>query len=273
MGTHFNNLISSTTCNKSSSEQMAAKALTELSTFSKPDSILNESSKSIMSSKTHISVGDVLRSEEKTNHNEEQSFQSQIKETELADDVSNLKKGQCFQQRLETAAVLMDISKKVIISPPCSNPQSPKLCSSLDSSILNSVIKDRRPVNVNLDLNKDFAIKGSKCDLRSLFDFYSHHDKLMPTNEVFSEAPISKEMRLQNKVNTNALNIIVNSNAPQRNAFPFPSNKIDSIETGSRCEPKTPDSQTSEEQGTDAATTQLWQALARSTGNKFLRFT
>lgn len=32
-----------------------------------------------------------------------------------------------LQQQLETAAVLMDISKKVIISPPSSNPQSPCL--------------------------------------------------------------------------------------------------------------------------------------------------
>ena len=34
-----------------------------------------------------------------------------------------------LQQHLETAAVLMDISKKVIISPPSSNPQSPSLAS------------------------------------------------------------------------------------------------------------------------------------------------
>jgi hypothetical protein len=32
-----------------------------------------------------------------------------------------------LQQRLETAAVLMDMGKKVIISPPSSNPQSPKV--------------------------------------------------------------------------------------------------------------------------------------------------
>lgn len=45
-----------------------------------------------------------------------------------------------FQQQLETAAVLMDISKKVIISPPSSNPQSPCL-SEQQQSITHSVIK------------------------------------------------------------------------------------------------------------------------------------
>lgn len=39
-----------------------------------------------------------------------------------------------LQQHLETAAVLMDISKKVIISPPSSNPQSPSLGEQIHSN-------------------------------------------------------------------------------------------------------------------------------------------
>lgn len=59
-----------------------------------------------------------------TIHLQQQQQQHQPKQQPLIQ-VKNLT--QLQQEHLETAAVLMDISKKVIISPPSSNPQSPSL--------------------------------------------------------------------------------------------------------------------------------------------------
>lgn len=248
---------------------MAAKALTELCTFSKEDSILNEMSKSIESIPKPQKYSE-KNSKQEYNFTliEKSSSQPENKKTSAKVEDNYFDKSQSFQQKLETAAVLMDISKKVIISPPCSNPQSPRLCSFVDSSILNSVIKNKRPLNNNSEYEMDLSKKNSRCDLQNLIDFYSIQDKSVSPPEVCSDKHVFKEEKLTGKLDTNNLNIVTNSNATQTNTQSFPKIKLLSIETEVRHDRRTPDSLTSEEHGTDAATTQLWQALARSAGKK-----
>ncbi|XP_037805894.1 uncharacterized protein LOC119599982 isoform X2 [Lucilia sericata] len=262
---YFNDLLSSATCNKSSSEQMAAKALTELSAFSKNDSPIKRKSKNVKSPlETQKSPQEVLKQEYSFAVVKKLNYHSENKEpTSNIDD--NNEKSQCLQQQLETAAVLMDISKKVIISPPCSNPQSPRLCSSIDSSILNSVIKDKRPVNSDIEM--DLSKKDSRCDLRNFTDFYSQQDKSIISQEDCLENQIVKETKLERKLGTNAFSFTEKSGLPHTNTHAVPKTKMLNIETEIRYERTSPDSLTSEEHGTDAATTQLWQALARSAAN------
>lgn len=241
---------------------MAAKALTELSSISNY-SLSKEKSKSIKAPLiTQNPSEENLKQKCYSTLPEHPNFNSGNKEISIKID-NKLEIGHNFQQQLETAAVLMDISKKVIISPPCSNSQSPRPCSSIDSSIFNSVIRDKRPVNDNLDFEMDLSIKDSRSDLRKLIEFYAHQDKSTPTQEVYLNPQTCNNNKiLETKVDTNAFNVL------QTNTHSFPNVKFSNIETEIRNDRKTPDSITSEEHGTDAATTQLWQALARSAGKK-----
>ncbi|XP_046801621.1 transcription factor stalky isoform X3 [Lucilia cuprina] len=244
---------------------MAAKALTELCAFSKNDSPTEGKTKTFKSlPKTQKSPQEILNQDYNFTIVEKLNYHSENKEPTSNIDVNN-EKSQCLQQQLETAAVLMDISKKVIISPPCSNPQSPRLCSSIDSSILNSVIKDKRPVNSDIEM--DLSKKDSRCDLRNFIDFYSQQEKSIVSHEDCLENQITKETKLERKLDTNAFNFTENSGLPYTNTQSDPKTKMLNIETEIRFERTSPDSLTSEEHGTDAATTQLWQALARSAAN------
>ncbi|KAM7353702.1 GATA zinc finger-domain containing protein GATAd [Cochliomyia hominivorax] len=260
---YFNNLLSSTTFNKSLSEKMAAKALTELSTVSKDNHFLKERPKSIKPLKRKYSE---QLSNQEFNVIGKGNSQPENMELNSKMDDCNSERSQSFQQKMETAAVLMDISKKVIISPPCSNPQSPRLCPSIDSSILNSVIAMKRPVNHNSEIEENFSKKKSRPDLQNLINFYSLQAKSSP--DFCSDIKSMKEDEIGVKLEANDFNIISNCNLLPKNTQYYPNTKVLNVETEIRNERKTPDSLTSEEHGTDAATTQIWQVLARSAANK-----
>lgn len=294
------------TSSKSSSERMAAKALTELSYSSKTQIYLDNEKISIISTddenpnKVHYnhSVNALAKIKEEpmviANHyhcegtetiKKRNSFSKcddtrslvnafdDFKEALITDNNQDNKSDDLrenilnLQQRLETAAVLMDISKKVVISPPCSNPESPNMCIETDPSIINSVIKLNRPNNNhrlhNSMLMKMFPKKGK-------FDLVHLSNILMSQHSC--NASSIKNFELNEKLQMSRSCIFDCNNSKQGILTAIDSDhSTDSNRLGTDIntlvEHRSPESIVSEDHGTDAATTQLWQALAQSAGN------
>uniref|UniRef100_A0A1A9WEX2 GATA-type domain-containing protein n=1 Tax=Glossina brevipalpis TaxID=37001 RepID=A0A1A9WEX2_9MUSC len=268
--TCLNQTISTKTCVKSSSERMAAKALTELSNSAKAKLFSLKVNKNIQSSFVEdINCTNSIKSE---NFTKDLSLERNIDTADnsvyempnptskrfekLQHDLitsEDKDKNLSLQQQLETAAVLMDISKKVIISPPCSNPESPCLAS--DSSIKNSVIKSKRPLDSKLTTEMDLSVKKPKLELVNFSDLLiseSHNDlsniKSFGTNE-----PLNIFDTKEEKLSSDS-------------EHSLDSNRLE-MDITTLTERRTPESVASEDHGTDAATTQLWQALAHSAAN------
>ncbi|KAL5281856.1 GATAd family protein [Megaselia abdita] len=182
----LDDLLSPAASAREAYEQMAAKALTELSNTSSNNNVVLESTlcnnnkqwkQSALTSSSHKSQPSVLSNsisvipiikKESNSSSDNSDFVDDLS-TDIEDGrkysvnvnistTSSLEKLTHLQQQLETAAVLMDISKKAIISPPSSNPQSPSLqlmtensinptASSSNSSYNNSVIKPKKSLS------------------------------------------------------------------------------------------------------------------------------
>lgn len=252
-----------------------------------------------------------------------------------------------LQQHLETAAVLMDISKKVIISPPSSNPQSPSVTdhyhhqqqqqsqnhqihsssgnqqhhstnnnkitnNNHPQSITSTVINIKRSVStdeLDLSLNKRQRSAGSSplsnassCTAtpteHSLSRRSHHHpatdlsvikrtDPYHQHNQSMDEEVLSQHSNEHSNDSSDPgrLQMDINSQEAQEAAAAaaedakpylgrgfYQNNHRNSqqmqrqqatVDSGR----ETPDSMQSEDHGTDPATTQLWQALARTTVN------
>lgn len=186
-----------------------------------------------------------------------------------------------LQQQLETAAVLMDISKKIVISPPCSNPQSPCLSANADTSIKSSVIKSKRP-SIDSDVHDGVEIDLSVKKIKSE---YGSEPNVAPARS-YCQLPIPKIHASPTRIEGNPKNYIITTpkilsscqwtSTKKRNAESInpclsdsedssDSNKLEMDIASAMNDRKTPESVNSDHT-TDAATTQLWQALARSAG-------
>ncbi|XP_034667667.1 uncharacterized protein LOC117901134 isoform X1 [Drosophila subobscura] len=273
---------------KSSSEEIAAKALTELSTFSqlkydkkKVDSTFQTTfDRNFKSGTQDLQTHTLYPSPFQPSNVESDETKTQSKcmsgpihdrfDSAFHKD-SEIEQFQSLQQQLETAAVLMDISKKIVISPPCSNPQSPRNSAVIDTSIKSSVIKSRRPSKKNDfydGVEMDLSVKKKRYD-------YSNQRNSIPIH-TFCQTPIQShrsEEDLQNYSITITQHggsdykltpiIKTNSSSLLDSGDSSDSHKLEMDITSSINERKTPDS-VSSDHTTDAATTQLWQALARS---------
>ncbi|KAG4072250.1 hypothetical protein HA402_004182 [Bradysia odoriphaga] len=171
-----------------------------------------------------------------------------------------------LQQQLETAAVLMDISKKVIISPPSSNPQSPSvLDQSQPQSITSTVINLKRSTSLE---EMDLSVKRQKISVdeqpsphRDGRKNYQSADLTVIKRRVKEEIPdeLSQQSDSNDSSDPGRLQMDINSQDSDDSKF----NHKQIVDSGR----ETPDSLKSEDHGTDPATTQLWQALARTTVN------
>ncbi|KAH8281599.1 hypothetical protein KR054_001759 [Drosophila jambulina] len=300
---------------KASSEAIAAKALTELSTFSKVkydnskvDSpgihqqhsldrkieINNQESAPQQQQQQHglypgLFKSITMKGDQFIAHNKKimpGSSSSHSSSSQSAD----IEKYENLQQQLETAAVLMDISKKIVISPPCSNPQSPcfSAAATVDTSIKSSVIKSKRPLKQNEiedGVEIDLSVKKQKND-------YSSNQRnasaavVPPQLHNFCQTPIldiQSHLRNEEDFHQN-YSITINqvgggggssaaadyklkapkasTNSLQDSGDSSDSHKLEMDITSSINDRKTPDSLSSDH-ATDAATTQIWQALAR----------
>lgn len=282
--THFNDILSKTSLFKSSSERMAAKALTELSNFSKTNSQTPTIQKDNINSqcgfqnkfnkienfvdfeKIENTEKQIIQPDVSDKNNEIKTLQAEFPDKNFEIDLNDPEKKRSLQQQLETAAVLMDIGKKVIISPPCSKPQSPSLCSTVDSKILNSVIKKKRPLNDKSVSEIDLSIKNTRCDLKNLDDFPLYHNKSVYAQKKYIEQ-LSSIKNIDRNSHHSTFAALKGDHIKQlETEHNLNSNHLKICQTA-MCERQSPDSITSEEHGTDAATTQLWQALARSAAN------
>ncbi|XP_052852669.1 uncharacterized protein LOC128262444 [Drosophila gunungcola] len=275
---------------KASSEAIAAKALTELSTFSKVkydhskiDSsiqpgldrkieISNQEDKLLMPHSLYPSLFKSINIKSDQKNIMPGSSHSQF-DSKLGKD-SEIEKYENLQQQLETAAVLMDISKKIVISPPCSNPQSPCFSAAVDTSIKSSVIKSKRPLNQNEiqdGVEIDLSVKKQKND-------YSNQRNSAPIHNFCQTPMLDIQSHLRSEEDFQNYSITINqvggsdykSKAPKASTGSLldsgdssDSHKLEMDITSSINDRKTPDSLSSDH-ATDAATTQLWQALARS---------
>lgn len=170
-----------------------------------------------------------------------------------------------LQQQLETAAVLMDISKKVIISPPSSNPQSPSvLDQSQPQSITSTVINLKRSTSLEeMDLSvkrQKICVDEQSSPLRDARKNYPSGDLSVIKRRVKEEIPdeLSQQSDSNDSSDPGRLQMDINSQDSDDSKF----NHKQIVDSGR----ETPDSLKSEDHGTDPATTQLWQALARTTG-------
>lgn len=171
-----------------------------------------------------------------------------------------------LQQQLETAAVLMDISKKVIISPPSSNPQSPSvLDQSQPQSITSTVINLKRSTSLEeMDLSvkrQKISVDEQSSPLRDGRKNFPSADLSVIKRRVKEEIPdeLSQQSDSNDSSDPGRLQMDINSQDSDDSKF----NHKQIVDSGR----ETPDSLKSEDHGTDPATTQLWQALARTTGN------
>ncbi|XP_032288982.1 uncharacterized protein GATAd isoform X2 [Drosophila virilis] len=299
---------------KSSSEAIAAKALTELSKSSKSrysqrqltyDNSMKSSKEKgrqnenkINDIQTPLIYSNLLESPQQpvntieresilVKHNVTAADKSKKADVsfeldngvELHTKVSDVEQYKNLQQQLETAAVLMDISKKIVISPPCSNPQSPCVSAFVDTSIKSSVIKSKRP-SINNDVQE-----GIEIDL-SVKKVKREHSSQMnnPTTSNLSQSQILDidASHMRNDGNLRKYSITLNEVGPssyQLNTKNLhtesiasglsvsedssDSNKLEMDIASAMYDRKTPES-VSSDHATDAVTTQLWQALARS---------
>ncbi|KAH8410676.1 hypothetical protein KR009_011755 [Drosophila setifemur] len=276
---------------KSSSEAIAAKALTELSTYSKvryDQSKKDVTTPSSLDRKIEISNQDItphslypslfksinMKNENMVTHKKVMLGSSHSQFDSKFQKDSEIEKYENLQQQLETAAVLMDISKKIVISPPCSNPQSPCFSAAVDTSIKSSVIKSKRPLiknNIQDGVEIDLSVKKQKND-------YSNQRNSLPLHNFCQTPMLDIQSHLRSEENFQNYSITINQvgGSDYKLKAPKPStgslldsgdssdsHKLEMDITSSINDRKTPDSLSSDH-ATDAATTQLWQALARS---------
>lgn len=189
-----------------------------------------------------------------------------------------------LQQHLETAAVLMDISKKVIISPPSSNPQSPGLGDTqnsvkmtikrssgddIDSSAAKRIKTNAKGNNVTttvyqLDTNARPSASVKSEPVYSGADD-SEGNRYDSDNDSNDSDPGRLEMDISSSHDNND---DINNDIGRCSSTPvkliYKHNRSFNNNTPSGRD--TPESNKSDDHRTDPATTQLWQALARSTG-------
>lgn len=190
-----------------------------------------------------------------------------------------------LQQHLETAAVLMDISKKVIISPPSSNPQSPGLGDNQQNVKMTIKRMSSNNTNDDYDMTNSKRMKGNNVTT-TVYQLDNDIRPNMPTTAVKSEPTYSADDNSDNESNDSdpgRLQMDISSthdnddgmdgnesircsSSPVKLVYKhnrsFNNNKSSGRDT--------PESNKSDDHRTDPATTQLWQALARSTGKNQL---
>ncbi|KAH8249738.1 hypothetical protein KR032_011942 [Drosophila birchii] len=300
---------------KASSEAIAAKALTELSTFSK---VKYENNSKLDSTSIHrqqpldrkIEINNqesaaqqqhslypglfkaiTMKGDQFIAHNKKVMPGSSSSHSSSSSKSADIEKYENLQQQLETAAVLMDISKKIVISPPCSNPQSPCFSATVDTSIKSSVIKSKRPLKQNEiedGVEIDLSVKKQKNDYSSNQRNLSTSAVVPPQLHNFCQTPIldiQPHLRNEEDFHQN-YSITINqvgggggggsfaaadhklkvpkasTNSLQDSGDSSDSHKLEMDITSSINDRKTPDSLSSDH-ATDAATTQIWQVLAR----------
>lgn len=194
-----------------------------------------------------------------------------------------------LQQHLETAAVLMDISKKVIISPPSSNPQSPGVGSGGDQSHNVKMTIKRSRTNEEIDLSSkrsrtssgkvsttvyqlDTKPSMSAVTIKSEPIYGVDENSAGNRYDSDNDSNDSDPGRLQMDISSSqddgdAHDVGRCSSSPVKLVYKhnrsYNNNKTSITDSGR----DTPESNKSEDNRTDPATTQLWQALARTTGN------
>lgn len=204
-----------------------------------------------------------------------------------------------LQQHLETAAVLMDISKKVIISPPSSNPQSPGMgdaqqnvkmtikrtnCDESDAtatkrmksnakgnSITTTIYQldsNVRP-NIRVKTESMYGANSSSSAAAAAAAAAAVDDSEGIRYDSDNDSNDSDPGRLEMDISSSHDNDDGNSDAAGRcSSSPvklvYKHNRSFNNNTPSGRD--TPESNKSDDHRTDPATTQLWQALARSTG-------
>lgn len=213
-----------------------------------------------------------------------------------------------LQQHLETAAVLMDISKKVIISPPSSNPQSPSVSEQAQSINATRLPLKRTGNHEEVDLStkrtKSTAVhiktefmhgKNNESANPYYLDNYVPHalksviiknepvfkedienDEINGTNQYESDMdsndsdPDRLQMDISSSQETNERHAGRATSSPVKMIYKHNrshNNKQQELINDAGCE--TQESNKSDDHRTDPATTQLWQALARTTGTQF----
>lgn len=181
-----------------------------------------------------------------------------------------------LQQHLETAAVLMDISKKAIISPPSSNPQSPGLGdqqnvkmttkrSSGDDIETHAAkrMKNAKGKNVTTTVYQLNADGRSGVHIKSESD-HSEGNRYDSDNESNDSDPGRLQMDISsthdNDDGIDGHDSMRCSSSPVKLVYKHNRSYNNNTMSGR----ETPESNKSDDHRTDAATTQLWQALARS---------
>ncbi|XP_032585166.1 uncharacterized protein LOC6578233 isoform X3 [Drosophila mojavensis] len=296
---------------KSSSEAIAAKALTELSKSSKTrysqqqaihddgfqsSSIKKGTGKEIKDSREHKIYSNLIENPQQSfEKNESESLVQAVtqnpkeadgsfevdKNLDLHNNDSDIEQYKNLQQQLETAAVLMTISKKIVISPPCSNRQSPCLSAVVNTSIKSSVIKSKRPsinndiqdgVEIDLSVKKPKSSYSSKLNIVPTTSNFSHpHLLAADINPLITDDSFKKCSITLNEVGPSNYQLNTKNLQPESIAASClsasedssDSNKLEMDIASTMYDRKTPESVNSDH-ATDAATTQLWQALARS---------
>lgn len=213
-----------------------------------------------------------------------------------------------LQQQLETAAVLMDISKKVIISPPSSNPQSPSVLDQTNNQYnkqqqQQQKKKQQQPQQqsitstvINLKRSKsneemDLSIKRIKEEpqeepqhppsLKEVRKSFPATDLTVIKRRVIDDHHAIDELSQQSDSNDSSdpgrLQMDINSQEAleieetkmKNNIYNNCNSRQQIVDSGR----ETPDSlKSSEDHATDPATTQLWQALATGNYIFFLHF-
>lgn len=190
-----------------------------------------------------------------------------------------------LQQHLETAAVLMDISKKVIISPPSSNPQSPGLNDSqqnvkmtvkrscgdeIESSATKRMKTNAKGITTTIyqldsDVRPSVSVKSEPV-YNAADD--SEGNRYDSDNESNDSDPGRLEMDISSSHDNDDANNDMGKNLSSPVKLIYKHNRSFNNNTPSGRD--TPESNKSDDHRTDPATTQLWQALARSTGKFYI---
>lgn len=197
-----------------------------------------------------------------------------------------------LQQHLETAAVLMDISKKVIISPPSSNPQSP----GMGDAQQNVKMTIKRTSGDETEATATKRMKSNAKGNNITTTIYQLDSNARPNIRVKSESMFGENSTHAAGVDDSEggrydSDNDSNDSDPGRLEMDISSthDNDDGISDAGRCSSSpvklvykhnrsfnnntpsgrdTPESNKSDDHRTDPATTQLWQALARSTGKR-----
>lgn len=184
-----------------------------------------------------------------------------------------------LQQQLETAAVLMDISKKVIISPPSSNPQSPGLG---DQQSVKMTIKRSSGDEIESSAAKRMKNNAKNNVTTSVYhlDSNTRPSVSVKREPVYNAADDSEGNRydsdndsndsdpgrLEMDISSSHDNDDANNDAGRCSSSPvklvYKHNRSFNNNTPSGRD--TPESNKSDDHRTDPATTQLWRALAQS---------